>query len=84
MQRGMQGGREEGRKEGRKPCKEAIASRHAGGRQEGRQAGGGYSYSYTDLGYVVRYVQSRAEGARAATDLILTVRVPYVRATTQH
>ena len=56
MQRGMQGGRMEGRQEGRKPCKEAIASRHAGGRQEGRQAGGGY----TDLGYIVRYVQSRA------------------------
>ena len=74
MQRGMQGGRKEGRQEGRKPCKEAIASRHAGGRQEGRQAGGGY----TDLGYIVRYVQSRAEGARAAmTDLILSVRVPY-------
>ena len=78
MQRGMQGGRKEGRQEGRKPCKEAIASRHAGGRQEGRQAGGGY----TDLGYIVRYVQSRGEGARrAATDLILytvRVQVPYV------
>ena len=83
-QAGMHAKRHAGRQEGRKPCKEAIASRRAGGRQEGRQAGGGYRY--TVLCYIVRYVQSRAEGARAATDLILSVRVPYVqvRATTQH
>ena len=61
-------GRQEGRyrrQEGRKPCREA--SRHAG-RQGGRQAGGGYS---TDLGYIVRYVQSRADegGDESATDL---------------
>ena len=52
-------------------CKQAC--RREAGRNAGWQAGGGY----TDLGYIVRYVQSRAEGARAATDLILTVRVPY-------
>ena len=62
-----------------------IQGRHAGagrketGRQARRQAAGrraGYSYEYSysieaDLGYIVRYVQSRAEGARSGDPTIL-------------
>ena len=74
----MQGGKQEGRQAGRQEGRQA--GRKAG-RQEGRKKAGRHeglrTYGHRSLlrpcttacaGYIVRYVQSRAEGTRAGGD----------------